>query len=52
MEIVLLQFVLCGLNLFGAKTVKDNGGNPVFNYFVAGMTFGFGISKLIEICLK
>jgi hypothetical protein len=52
MEIVALQFALCGLNLLGAKSVKENGGNPMFNYFVAGMTFGFGISKLIEIYLK
>lgn len=52
MEIILVQFALCGLNLYGAKTQKDRGRNPAFNYFVAGMTFGFGVVKLIEISLK
>jgi hypothetical protein len=52
MEIVLLQFALCGLNLVGAQSQKNIGRNPAFNYFVAGMTFGFGVVKLIEIFLK
>jgi hypothetical protein len=52
MEIILLQFALCGLNLYGAKVQKDGGRNPSFNYFVAGMTFGFGVSKLIELLIK
>jgi hypothetical protein len=52
MEIILLQFALTGLNLYGAKTQKDNGRNPSFSYFVAGMCFGFGLSALIELLLK
>lgn len=52
MGIVLLQFGLMGLNLYGAKTQKDNGRNPAFSYFVAGMCFGFGLSQLIELLLK
>ena len=52
MEIVLLQFGLMGLNLFSAKTQKENGRNPAFSYFVAGMCFGFGLSQLIELLLK
>jgi len=52
MEIILLQFSLCGLNLFAAKATKDRGRNPAFSYFVAGMTFGFGVARLIELLLK
>ena len=52
MEIVLLQFILAALNLYGAKVQKDGGRNPAFNYFVAGMTFGFGVTKLIELLVK
>ena len=52
MEIVLLQFALVIINLYGAKTQKDNGRNPAFSYFVAGMCFGFGLSQLIELLLK
>jgi len=52
MEIVLLQFGLMGLNLYGAKTQKDNGRNPAFSYFVAGMCFGLGITRLLELLLK
>ena len=52
MEIVLLQFGLMGLNLFSAKTQKENGKNPAFSYFVSGMCFGFGLTKLIELFLK
>ena len=48
MEIVLVQFALCGLNLFGAQQQKNSGRNPAFNYFVAGMTFGFGVAQLID----
>lgn len=49
---MLLQFALSALNLFGAKVTKDRGGNPSFNYFVAGMTFGFGVAQLIKLSLK
>jgi hypothetical protein len=48
MGIVLLQFGLVGLNLYGAKNHKDNGRNPAFSYFVAGMCFGLGITRLIR----
>lgn len=48
MGLVFMQFALCGLNLFGAQQQKDNGRNPAFNYFVAGMTFGFGVVQLIN----
>ena len=50
--IVLLQFGLMGLNLYGAKNHKDNGRNPSFSYFVAGMCFGFGLLQLMEIIFK
>ena len=52
MEIVLLQFGLMGLNLYSAKTQKENGRNPAFSYFVSGMCFSFGLTKLIELLLK
>ena len=52
MGTILLQFGLMGLNLFTAKHQKENGRNPAFNYFVAGMCFGFGLSQLIELLLK
>jgi hypothetical protein len=52
MEIVLLQFILTALNLYGVKVQKDEGRNPAFNYFAAGMTFGFGVAKLIELLVK
>jgi hypothetical protein len=37
MTILLLQLVFMGLNLYGAKTQQDNGRNPGFSYFVAGI---------------
>ncbi len=49
---MLLQFALSALNLYGAKSQKDNGRNPAFSYFVAGMCFGFGVLKLIELLIK
>jgi len=52
MTIVLVQFGLMGLNLFSAKTQKENGKNPAFSYFVSGMCFSFGLIKLIELFLK
>ena len=51
MTILLIQLGLMGLNLYGAKTQKDNGRNPAFSYFVAGMCFGFGISQLIKLLM-
>jgi len=52
MEIVLLQFGLMGINLIGAKHQKNIGKNPAFSYFVAGMCFGLGITRLLELLLK
>jgi hypothetical protein len=52
MEIILLQFALTALNLYGAKSQKDRGRNPAFSYFVAGMTFGFGFLRLLELLIK
>ena len=52
MGTIVLQFVLVGLNLYLAKNQKDNGRNPAFSYFVAGMCFGFGLSQLIELFLN
>ena len=52
MGTILLQFGLTALNLYFAKNQKDNGRNPAFSYFVAGMCFGFGFSQLIELLLK
>lgn len=49
MEIVLLQFFLMALNLYGAKWQKNKNRNSDLNYFVAGMTFGLGTYKLITI---
>ena len=52
METILLQFGLTALNLYGAKLQKENGRNPAFNYFIAGMCFGFGLLRLLELLLK
>ena len=52
MGIVLLQFGLVAINLYIVKTQKDLGKNPAFSYFVAGMCFGFGLGKLLELLLK
>jgi formate/nitrite transporter FocA (FNT family) len=41
-----------GINLYLAKTQKENGKNPAFSYFVSGMCFSFGLTKLIELFLK
>lgn len=49
MIIVLLQFGLMGLNLYGAKTQQDNGRNPGFSYFVAGLCCMGGICGLIKL---
>ena len=49
MIILLIQFGLMGLNLYGAKTQQDNGKNPGFSYFVAGICFMGGIYELIKL---
>jgi hypothetical protein len=52
MTTILLQFSLTALNLFAAKATKDRGRNPSLNYFAAGMTFGFGFLRLLELLIK
>jgi hypothetical protein len=52
MEIVLIQFGLTVINLYGAKIQKEKGRNPAFSYFVAGMCFSLGITELLELLLK
>jgi uncharacterized membrane protein YedE/YeeE len=49
METVILQFGITALNLILAKEMVNQNKNPWFNYFVAGMTFGFGITQLIKL---
>ena len=52
MTIVLVQFGLMGLNLYGAKTQKENGRNPGFSYFCAGICCMGGLTQLIKLFLK
>jgi hypothetical protein len=52
METVILQFGLMALNLIGAKSMENQDRNPWFQYFVAGMCFGFGLSQLIKLFLN
>ena len=49
MVIVLVQFGLMGLNLYGAKTQQENGRNPGFSYFIAGVCCAFGVAQLINL---
>jgi hypothetical protein len=49
MLVALLQFGLMGLNLIGAKSMESQYKNPWLQYFVAGMTCGFGILQLIKL---
>jgi hypothetical protein len=49
MIIVLVQFGLMGLNLCGAKIHQDNGRNPGFSYFVAGVCCMGGIVALVKL---
>ena len=49
MVIILVQFGLMGLNLYGAKKQQDNGRNPAFSYFVAGICCMGGIFQLIKL---
>jgi hypothetical protein len=49
MTTVLLEFVLTSINLLAAHYTKKNGGNPAFNYFVAGLCFAFGLSALFKL---
>jgi len=49
MTILLLQLVLMGLNLYGAKTQQKNGRNPGFSYFVAGICCMGAIHAFIKL---
>jgi hypothetical protein len=49
MVIMLVQFGLMGLNLYGAKTQQEKGRNPGFSYFVAGICCTLGIIQLIKL---
>jgi hypothetical protein len=49
MIIVLVQFGLMGLNLYGAKTKQENGENTGFSYFVAGLCCMGGIVGLVKL---
>jgi hypothetical protein len=51
MVVMLVQFGLMGLNLYGAKTQQENGKNPGFSYFVAGICCMGGIGQLIKLIL-
>ena len=49
MTILLVQLGLMGLNLYGAKTQQDNGRNPGFSYFIAGVCFMGAIHAFIKL---
>ena len=49
MIIVLLQFGFMGLNLYSTKTQQENGRNPGFQYFCAGICCMGGIYGLINL---
>ena len=49
MAILLAQLGLMGLNLYIAKTQKDNGRNPAFQYFVAGFCCMGAVNALVKL---
>jgi hypothetical protein len=49
MVIMLVQFGLMGLNLYGAKIQQEKGRNTGFSYFVAGLCCMGGIMQLIKL---
>ena len=49
MTILLVQLGLMGLNLYAAKTQQENGKNPGFQYFVAGICFMGAIHAFIKL---
>ena len=51
MTILLVQLGLLGLNLYGAKTQQENGRNPGFSYFVAGICFMGAIHAIIKLAM-
>ena len=51
MTILLVQLGLLGINLYGAKTQQENGRNPGFSYFVAGICFMGAIHAIIKLAM-
>jgi hypothetical protein len=49
MIIVLAQFGLMGLSLYGAKIKQEDGENTGFSYFVAGICCMGGIVALVKL---
>jgi hypothetical protein len=49
MVILLVQLGLMGLNLYGAKTQQENGRNPGFQYFAAGICCMGAIHEIIKL---
>lgn len=52
MGTILLHFTLTAVNLFSANYTESMGKNPRLQYFIAGITFGFGLEALIRFLLK
>ena len=51
MTILLVQLGLMGLNLYAAKTQQDNGRNPGFSYFIAGVCFMGAIHAVVKLLM-
>jgi hypothetical protein len=51
MAILLVQLGLLGINLYGAKKQQENGRNPGFSYFVAGICFMGAIHAIIKLAI-
>jgi hypothetical protein len=49
MVILLVQLGLMGLNLYLAKTQKENGKNPGFQYFAAGICCMGAIHAIVNL---
>lgn len=49
MVILLIQLGLMGLNLYAAKVEQENGRNPRFQYFVAGVCFMGAVSAIVKL---
>ena len=51
MVILFIQLGLMGLNLYGGKERQENGQNPAFSYFIAGVCFMGAIHAFIKLVL-
>jgi len=51
MVILFIQLGLMGLNLYGGKERQENGQNPAFSYFVAGICCMGVIHAFIKLVL-